>query len=200
MLEIITLNESDLLASGRHREVYRHPTQPNWLIKVINPTFLTEYYQDKYWFSRYHRERHYLVYVRELKEHLAARVFEQPGLEHIQNIVGIVDTNLGVGQVVQAVYGADGDLAPTLHTLRKTDRFDAKAEKALNEFLDWYADSEIIISDMRPKNLVLSSEGLFVAIDGLGNKNTIPLRHIRWLNRYKTRRQVVRFRQKIRLN
>lgn len=193
----LLLDDTKLLAKGRHKWVFRHPSDSGLLVKVINPDYLIEYYKEKPWFSRLHREQHYHVFIREFKEHLVARVHDVSGLGHIQNIIGIVDTNHGVGQVVEAVKGQDGALAPTLYELIKRQAFTTEMSQAVDRFLTWYSESDLIISDFRTRNFVYSEIGEVVAIDGFGNKNTVPLRSIRILNKFKNRSKVREFKRKL---
>lgn len=195
--EPLELSGTAPLAQGKQKLVFEFPGDPRLLVKVINPTFAETYYRQPFWFLRAHRERHYHVFVQELKEQFAMRVFNTPHLAFVSSIVGLVDTDKGVGQVVEAIRGVDGELAPTLHDLIMAKQFEPTVSEALDEFLDWYRESEVIISDLRPRNLVLSAAGKFIAVDGLGNKNTIPLRHLRWANRLKNRRKAEEVRNKI---
>lgn len=189
-------------AIGRQRYVFVHPSDPGLIVKVP-----TEGYVDrrsgktgkkyKRWHRRRLRSRHNLVYLREIREHLALRAAASELPPHVQVIVGLVETDMGLGLVSRAVRGRDGELAPTLATLLGDGRFDDKARRKLDAFFAWLLESPVVVGDLNVGNIVYGHDPAFgdhfVIIDGLGDKNVIPLNSVSpLLNRMSKSRRIDR--------
>ncbi len=120
--------------------------------------------------------------LREVREQIALQAEGRPHPLFLQKIVGFVETDLGPGLVVNAVFGSDGGYAPTLARLIQTGRFDEMAQQAFDRFIDDVIASVVIIGDLHPGNLVYAhtpERGFhFVMIDGIGFKTLIPIERI----------------------
>jgi hypothetical protein len=104
--------------------------------------------------------------------------------------------------VSRAVRDRDGILAPTLRKLLEAGRFDDKARRHLDEFFDWLLRSVVIIGDLNAGNLVYGYDPAngdhFVVIDGIGDKNIIPLSSMSLrLNRMSKERRIRRINEEI---
>ena len=189
MNKILKLAAQQPIARGRMRNVYAHPRDPDLLIKTIRPEVISERWgEGQRWYKSKRRHGHYISYLREIDEYIATYSAhgECPGFT--QKIHGLVETDLGLGLVLEAVRGPDGGLAPTLTTLLKEGSFDSEASAALEDFFVQLLDSDVIIADLHGGNLVYTGSGKsgkhFVMIDGLGLATIMPFKAIsRAINR-----------------
>jgi hypothetical protein len=192
---MLQLSHSRPLALGHQRAVHQHPHDPDLVVKTMRPESVAKRWEGPgNWAHRLARTRHYSGYVREVKEYVAMRV--HPGASPpIVRIVGLVDTDLGLGLVCEKVRGPDGGVAPTL--LQSwldhggEPPWAAAALEALREDLLRY---NVIVGDLNAANLVFGSDSAggprLVMIDGFGEKNAVPLSSMsRHYNRHVIRRR-----------
>jgi hypothetical protein len=198
------LKDAEIIAAGRTRDVYRHPDDASLLIKVIRPSAIQERYgRGAPWYKfKRRRYRHLIAYLREIREQIAVHATGQPHPPFLQKIVGFVDTDLGMGLVVEAVRAPDGTSAPTVAELAGQGRLDPARLAALDRFLDEMVNSPVIVADLNPFNVVYGrgADGSdhFVLIDGIGHKNLIPLERMSaQINRWSKARKAERFRQMV---
>ena len=198
------LKDAEIIAAGRTRDVYRHPDDASLLIKVIRPSAIAERYgRGAPWYKfKRRRYRHLIAYLREVREQIAVHATGEPHPNFLQKIVGFVDTDMGMGLVVEAVRAADGSSAPTVADLAGKGQLDASRLAALDRFLDEMVNSPVIVADLNPFNVVYGggADGVdhFVLIDGIGHKNLIPLERMSTrINRWTKARKADRFRQMV---
>lgn len=179
---MIVLNKTLLIAKGQRCLVYCHPQDNQLLIKVLNPQFCRKNSFKTRLLKRIptiHRYRLSKCYIRELIESVRLRFndnYSPPSC--LQQVTGIVDTNLGPGMVVWAERGRDGHYAQTLKHLIQTGQFNDPMQKKLNEFYQQLAHCDVAVSDTVPRNLVYAYDETigdhFVLIDGIGEKTLVP--------------------------
>ena len=155
------------------------------------------YVRGRPWYKTPRRYRHFMSYLREVREQIALRAQGKTHPASVQRIVGFAETDLGFGLVVEAAKDRQGRLAPTLERLIAEGRFDASALAALKACLDQLMQLPIVLADMHIANFVYAwSErhgDHFVLIDGIGCKNLIPFNRLSPLvNRYAKRRRIER--------
>ncbi len=189
------------VGQGAQKLVFRHPDDPRVLVKVINPSFIERRDKKDRFYQKRRRIGHHRAFAREMIEHLASRAL-QPGrlgpCHHIQNILGVVDTDMGAALLVEAVLDENGELAPTLSDLVESGRFGPREQQALETFLDWALTSTVLINDLSADNLAWHPEGYFVMIDGLGDRAGIPIRAVSpWLNRLYKRKKIRQLRDEV---
>jgi hypothetical protein len=180
------LKDAEVIAAGSTRNVYRHPDDPNLLIKVIRPSAIKERFErGAPWYKldvKRRRYRHLIAYLREIREHIAVHAATSEHPPFLQKIVGVVETDMGMGFVVEAVRGRDGSYGPTVAELIERGEMDQAAWGKLAEFFDGLMNSPVIVADLHPSNVVLGYTpehgDHFVLIDGIGFKNLIPLDRI----------------------
>lgn len=198
-MAMILLANKTPIKSGGEKLVFLHPHQPGHLIKVINPRFFN--YMHKQWpfMMRLQRLAHYWSYLRELTEHIAARTYNVPDLHHLQNITGLVDTDIGLGIVTEAITRRDGQLADTLGNLIDQARFNSIEQAAFLRFCDWLSQAPLIVRDLSVHNLVWHEDGRhFVVIDGVGGKIRPTLRSFSAsYNRRSNRLKVEKLKQRV---
>ncbi|MFP4640185.1 MAG: YrbL family protein [Guyparkeria sp.] len=203
-MDLITplkLSHLEPVAQGAQKLVFRHPDDPRVLVKVVNPRFIERRDRKDRFYQKRRRIGHHRAFAREMIEHLVVRALHPGRLApcpYMQNILGVVDTDLGTALLVEAVLDENGDLAPTLRDLVETNRFGPRERDALEEFLDWALDSNVLINDLSADNLAWHHDGHFVMIDGLGDRAGIPIRAVSpWLNRLYKRKKIRQLREAI---
>jgi hypothetical protein len=195
-MRIIELGNAVPVASGSTRDVYVHPDDDGLLIKVVPPAVIEKRYgRDRPWYKTPRRYRHFMSYLREVREQIPLRAQGGAHPASVQRIVGFAETDLGLGLVVAAAKDRHGQLAPTLERLIAEGRFDAAARADLMACLDELMALPIVVADLHFRNLVYAwSEAHgdhFVLIDGIGCKNLVPLNRLSpLLNRYTKRQRI----------
>jgi hypothetical protein len=120
----------------------------------------------------------------------------------VQTIIGFVETDLGMGVMSRAVRGREGGLAPSLWLLAAQGRITGAVKRDLDVFFNWLLNSPVVIGDLNAGNLVYGYDpehgDHFVIIDGLGDKNLIPLNSISdRLNRWSKTRRIRRIKAEV---
>jgi len=183
---------------GVEKRVFFHPTQPGSLIKIINPDYIREMYRLWPWSMRFRRVAHYWIFLDEIVEHLAIRAQSPDQVQYLQRITGLVDTDQGVGIVVDAVLRKDGRLAESLHDVIQRAAFGATEKAALERFCEWLGRSGIVVRDLSARNVVWDEvNGHFVLIDGFREKPYGSMRSFwGWYNRRHNRRKAAKLLQR----
>lgn len=188
------------VAVGVKRAVFQHPEDPGLLVKVLHPAFIQKRFGSTgSYHNRHRRCLHYNYFLRELREYLVASARTPETLSVLPEVVGLVHTDLGLGLVVKKVSSLDGGLAPTIGALAASGGLDARRRAMLDDLERIVLDSDVVIDDLHPGNVVLTREasGLerFVLIDGLGSSTVIPLKaFVRCVNRMSKRKEFRRLR------
>lgn len=192
---ILKLAAATPLAVGHLRYVFQHPLHPDQLIKIMRADMVAKRWNAPgRWLKRLPRTRHYIGYLRELREYIAAR--SQAPFEDvpIARMIGLAETDLGLGLVTEKVIDADGALAPTLAAMYERERgFTPAMERGLAAFLHALLACNVIVGDMHAWNIVYGSDSRggprFVMIDGFGEKHALPVSSMsRAINRYRIRK------------
>lgn len=198
------LKDAEIIAAGHTRDVYRHPDNSALLIKVIRPAAIEQRYgRGAPWYKfKRRRYRHLIAYLREVREQIAVHAAGGAHPPFLQKIVGFVETDMGMGLVVEAVRAADGTSAPTVAELAGQGALDPTRLAALDRFLDEMVNSPVIVADLNPFNVVYGrgagGTDHFVLIDGIGHKNLIPLERMSTrINRWSKVRKADRFRRMV---
>jgi hypothetical protein len=191
---IYALRGLEPLASGAKRYVFAHPQDPGLIIKVFRPDQLARWWPTPVpWRRRRRRYQHLATFLHELREQIAARAADALPSRHLQNIVGLADTDMGPGLVYEIVTDADGAPAPTLGHVVFSGAYGEPHAAALAAFETWLLASPIVLSELHLGNIVMAAgetgAPLLVLIDGIGDKAIIPLKsHLGWLNRFYKKR------------
>jgi hypothetical protein len=182
------------VAVGVKRAVFQHPEDPDLLVKVLHPAFIRKRFGPTgSYHNRHRRCLHYNYFLRELREYLVTSARSPEALSVLPEVVGLVHTDMGLGLVVKKVSGPDGRLAPTIGAIVASGGLDARRRVLLDELERIVVDSEAVIDDLHPGNIVLTRDASgserFVLIDGLGSSTTIPLKAlVRFINRMSKRK------------
>lgn len=197
-MSVLQLRDDLLLAQGAARKVYRHPEQANQLVKVFRDEYIARKFGAQApWYKRSRRLGYLIAYQREWNEQYTAYLQAGAHPPYLQTIIGTMPTNLGLGQVVEAVRGRDGAYALTLFKLVEQERFDGDAKQALARFFDWLLSSPIVISELNTFNLLYRYDDQlgdhFCIIDGVGDTNFIPIKSwFKVLNQRNKRRWIAK--------
>lgn len=185
----VDLSRARLVAEGHKRSVYEDDAFPGMLIKVVRPNLVTAegqlqlFDRKQPWrpFRLARRLGAFMPTNRELKEFLifAVRPGYQDAVWPIQRFWGFVDTNLGLGLVVEKLTAPSGELAPTAERLVEEGRFEPGHREAIQALFRELTRHNLCVGSMHERNLVFVGElgkgGRFVGVDGLGDKAFIPL-------------------------
>ena len=185
------------VAKGRMRLVFRHPHDPSLLVKVIRPEVIDQRWGSGMpWYKRRRRYGQYISFIRETEEYIAGYAQHGSSVPFAQKITAYVETDMGLGMVMEAALDPHGNLAPTLAILAKEKRFDETMRAELDRFTRQLIDSDIIVADLNPANIVRAYSKdhghHFVLIDGLGGSTVLPFKQIsRAINRASKHKRVV---------
>jgi len=174
---MLQLGPDQAIAKGGEKIVFHHPEKDGLLVKVINPRYVA--YMNKTWplSTRFRRLPHYWFYINELVEHVFSREAGIEDYHYIQNIVGLVDTNLGLGMIVETITQENGELAVSLSDLITSNAFTEEHLHAINALIAWINANYIIIRDLTTSNIVWDGKNRhFVIIDGIGARHLPSLR------------------------
>ncbi len=171
------LDPSDLVARGKNREIYRHPTDDGLLIKVLKEGRRRRE-AERGPIARRFRPSYMREFMVEIEAVFRAHKRAPATLRRLPIIqaAGLVATNLGMGQLVERIAGVDGGLAPTLADLLAEGRFDTTALGRLNGFVEQMYALHVVAEDVDPRNIVWdATSDSFVLIDGFGEKPVVPI-------------------------
>lgn len=167
------------LAKGGYRRIYQHPYFENLLIKVISMVTLEHYERRSAWYKGLRRSRGYHYVFREIDEYLALRLRNKHELPFLQKFNGIIDTDLGLGVVVEKIKGRDGKLAPSVTSLVREKGFAPDLRKMLLRLRNDVIKHHVIFTDVSGNNIVVArgkrGRDRLVIIDGLGDRLWLPV-------------------------
>lgn len=182
MLKAVSLRGASPLVRGETRIVYSHPGDPGLLIKVLSPQFVARRRDQRRHYGFLKRARMNSVFVREIQEQLVLLGRGEDIDSFMPRIFGHCDTDLGLGQVVEAVCTPDGKLAPTLWALIETGRFDATARSDLEGFHRRLLESDIRLTGLGLRNVVYGADAggkhRFMLIDDFGDSRPVSWKGI----------------------
>ncbi|WP_052097112.1 PhoP regulatory network YrbL family protein [Achromobacter sp. RTa] len=190
----LNLDAEAPLAIGGDRHIFQHPHMPSLLVKVMDMQARAVYLEArpfKRWYKQYQRESAYRVYLNEISEYVTTTtrpsgVWQVP----MARILGLAQTTLGLGLVVEKICDEAGNIAPTVADLARQGKFDAALSEQLDEFFDDLADAHVVLHDISASNVACGlnadgKQGLYL-IDGFGVLPLIPL--YAWSKRLNRRR------------
>ncbi len=201
---MLNLKNLTPLACGHLRYVYQHPECAQRLIKIMRADVIDARWGGTWrWYKRLPRALHYTGFVRELKEYIAIQARFADAHPPIAATLGVVETDLGLGLVVEKIRSADSTLAPTLGALVKAHGFTPSIEAEFENFIAQLLQYNVIVGDIHPRNIVYGNDSRggprLVLIDGFGEKNIIPRCSMsRSINQWNTQRHRRRLLQTLR--
>lgn len=192
---MLTLSHLTPIVMGHQRAVFQHPHDPDLIVKTMRPESVAHRWDAPgRWYKRLPRARHYVSYLREIKEYIATHT--RPDADPpLARIAGLVETDAGLGLVCEKIRGPDGDMAPTLHQCWLEYGGEPPwARAALEAFLEGLLRDNVVVGDLNAANLVYGSDSRggprLLMVDGFGEKGAIPLSSMsRAFNRHFIRRR-----------
>lgn len=211
MPEILQLRQQSPIATGKTRLIFQHPHTPDWLVKVHRVTAPRDHGRGPMaWYRTLEDRFIYMTgFMREFRPYVYSRYGDHGALvNHIVPIIGLADTDLGLGLVVGAARDAQGNLAPTMRRVLKRGEMTTERQRKLNELLDYMLASDLVLGDLNQDNIVLAHDAVaatkgqdperFMIIDGLGERTVVPIQE--WsslINRRVKRHFVAKVRRKL---
>lgn len=201
--EPLRLSDETPIAAGGNRQVY-WPRDQDWLVKVMRPEVQRS--RSSWLDDLSRRFRPSGQQWAQLREYAAWRALARraAGMSHlpVARLGGFVATDLGPGFLAEPVLErppGDGPraLAPTLASLADAGLLNAEHLVRLSGMAHDMLALNIVVRDLSPVNICWGYPAFsppadspqFTLIDGLGDKNTIPLRSmVSRVNRTKLQR------------
>ncbi|MFD4837585.1 YrbL family protein [Achromobacter sp. NPDC058515] len=190
----LDLNTQTPIAAGSDRQIYQHPHSPAMLVKVVNMRAHAVYLEDrpfKRWYKQYQRESAYRVYLKEISEYVTTTtrpsgVWQVP----MARILGVAQTTLGLGLLVEKITDEAGNMAPNVKELARKGLLDDTLKAQMDEFFDDLADAHVVVNDVSASNIAVGmnadgKRGLYL-VDGFGVLPLVPL--YAWSKRLNRRR------------
>ena len=179
----LNLNDETPVAVGGDRHIFQHPHAPALLVKVMDMQARAVYLETrpfKRWYKQFQRESAYRVYLNEITEYVTTTtrpsgVWQVP----MARILGLAQTTLGQGLLVEKITDEAGNIAPTVADLARQGKMDEALSARLDEFIEDLADAHVVLHDLSPSNIACGlnadgKSGLFL-IDGFGVLPLVPL-------------------------
>jgi len=188
MRRAFDLSKHEPIAEGTANWVFEHPDDPSLLIKVVRPDVIPHRWGTKSrWYKRLNRARQNAGFIRELQEYCVLRAHHPHDELPVERPVALVDTNFGLGLVVEAVRDSDGNLARTILNVVKEAGFTPSVREKLDEFRDELLRFDTVIGEMNAGNLVIDEKrDRIVLIDGIGENAAIPVNYYSRRLRHRT--------------
>ena len=185
----LQLKGQEPIAHGNRRAIYSVEDHPGILVKVLlSASAQSRVMPAKRLLRQLFPSLAYRFLFREYACYLRAKITQSDdsGPLPISELRGLVQTDLGLGMIVENICDRDGNPGPTLRRLLASGAFDARHLELLNNFVRRIYTLHIRANDLNPSNIVLGHRGgveQFVLVDGLGDSHLIPVRSwARWMN------------------
>jgi hypothetical protein len=194
----VRLKDCQPLACGVQRLIYPFPGHSELVIKVLRPDYVeARIGPNSRLASRLRSCRQYHVFLREVKEYMAACARSEAVLPLLPPFVGLVQTDQGLGMVERKICDQKGELAPTLSDLIGAGHMSQDRVRLLEELMASLMDSSVVLNDLHPENILLSTapdgSERFVLVDGIGSATFLPVKGmVRLFNTWSKRRQTQR--------
>lgn len=160
MNEVIELDDSSLVNTGTNRACYIHPHDQNKCIKITisgNPK----------------ESKREMRYYRLLQR-------RNTSMEMLAIFYGTVETNLGLGEVVELIRDYNGDISKEFSFYMNNNLIEtSESFKMLDKLKEYLLAEKIIVKDLNTVNIAYQkyspTEGRLVIIDGTMNSEWIPI-------------------------
>lgn len=195
MQHILHLTPGDAIASGTQREIFRHPKDPEKLLKVFRDMPLTQGRTRLATMTEKYSPRIRARWARkEYQEYLRLMLgpWSKPIAPPISHMYGFVQTDLGLACVSDAVL-EDGALGATLKSQIADGALSDPDLALLNDAIARLYHYDIRAGDMTARNFVFGRRQIngdrgdreCVLVDGFGDIHAIPIRSWgRFFNRF----------------
>ena len=158
---MLQLTDDLLIATGRRRNCYRHPDDPDKCVKVSHLAKGRDMQARR-------ETKYYCKYMR-----------RGCSMEHLAAFHGQVETNLGPGIMFDLITNPDGELSTTLGACIRGGTPIQTFEAEFKKIFDYMVKEGIIVGDFNESNILVQQrkDGSrhLVIIDGVGNSDFIKL-------------------------
>ena len=201
----IRLRDSDFVAAGGGRKVYQHPERPDLLIKVLRPERLAAGTNRDKWLrrlarplSRTHRRfGPYREWFLEHEEYIAILNRTRRIPDFVAGYHGFVETDRGLGMIVERITAPNGAVAPTLRNVLGAQGEGACLAPLVDALFDRVGAARAVLKDVTTRNIVLGvhpHDGSLrlVVVDGLSDPTVLRVKtwsqaaHRSWLAQRRT--------------
>ncbi|MCT8158566.1 PhoP regulatory network YrbL family protein [Pseudoruegeria sp. SHC-113] len=169
------------LASGTYRSIYAVPGRDDVMIKVMHPPVPNPRKRIRNFVKSRSRFQLYRFLFREYDYYLRLKIQQEEigGPLPVSNLMALVQTDKGLGMVVEKI-GPRGDgIGKTVKALQEAGSFTDEHLGLLNDLIAQINRWNMRVNDMNPGNIVLDEKGAsprFVMVDGFGDSNFIPVK------------------------
>lgn len=179
---------------GNARLVFVHPDDADLLIKVPRPEWIAKTLMVPKWKKRFKPLGANSVNMHELREIIRINPKPEIQQDHMFTVIGMQQTDLGWGLIVRAERSENGEYAaPVANFANKREEI----EPALAKFREWVHQTNAVLYDLNPWNLVLANRNgkkQIVVIDGISEKSALQIRtYFRSINAKKNQDVYARF-------
>lgn len=178
----IKLSGTDPVARGSARLVYQHPQHEDLLIKIPRDNSRARWHTKPTIFGPIQVNRRYGIYtaeIREILEYVAVRARLPRHPNCMQPVLGLTETDHGLGLVVGKIRGRDGGLAPTLDSRVATDGYTIELRSQLLELKRQVERIDIATGDLNCGGILCANlpelGDYMVVVDGLGDKTFLRI-------------------------
>jgi hypothetical protein len=200
----ICLRDTTPIAVGHKREIFQHPHDDSLLIKIIPEHKLKKAWKPLTALLRMRNWRPgaYHVFHREIGEYICLHSINAQPSPAVQPIIGLVETDRGLGMVVEKLTDERGNMALPLKRLIQETGFSEQFRYEVERLRDELLRTGIVLNKLNTRNILYAYDEMhgkrFVIIDGLGRARRLPLQSwSRAFNRYYTRKQFRRLYREI---
>ena len=174
--EMIELKGREPQFKGNARLVFIHPDNPDLLVKVLRPEWIAKTKQVPNWKKRFKPLGANSVNMHELFEIVRVNPHADSIQPHMFTVVALQQTDLGWGLVVKAEKDNNNNYAKPVAAFAKDV---SQIRTALDEFENWVKETDVVLYDLNPWNLVLAyrdGKEEVVIIDGISEKSALKVR------------------------
>lgn len=183
MNDPLKLNQASLLGSGRWRRTFAHPTNSEFVVKVLHPEKIPAKQKNYFSIKRSPLFRHPIIFDQNRYDlHFINLFHKQHGeklWQHFPKTPGIVNTTIGEGLLQKRILNHDGSPSCTLRSYLEKNKTDHTLEQAVFKFLEYVEKHRIPIRDITFGNLMIQNNGKdhlnLVMVDGFGDTDFLKL-------------------------
>lgn len=130
----VDLRSAQKIGEGTKRSVYVHPEDPRRLVKVVRPDRRRNWTRpSQRWKRFFFRSGAMSLFIDEIREELTLLASGEFA-EFLAPVIGICNTDLGIGLIFPAIRNDDGSIARDVRQLIVDGCYDAEVESAVDDF------------------------------------------------------------------
>jgi hypothetical protein len=200
-MDIIDIDKTKPIATGKWRSVYLHPRDETKVLKVHRQDRPPAVRRSRHWYWRALPLSHFDANARDVCQYRRVVRKAPQAIHLICPLFGYTETTRGRALVAKHVRDANGRTSETLRTHVLNNGL-ALIAPALDKFFEALATHHVVVEDPTAHNILVrqNNAGLaLILIDGLGDPTIIPYKTVsKILNRRKLMRKKVKLLAKLR--